>query len=55
MYKYDQYDQAVVDTRVEEFRDQVARRIAVPDHSRRATRVVEPERRIEPPRLAALK
>ena len=28
MYKYDQYDQAIVDTRVEEFRDQVARRIA---------------------------
>lgn len=33
----------------------VVRRIAFPDHSRRATRVVEPERRIEPPRLAALK
>lgn len=33
----------------------VARRIVVPDHSRRATRVVEPERRIEPARLAALK
>ena len=31
------------------------RRIVVPDHSRRATRVVEPERRIEPARLAALK
>jgi len=28
MYRYDQYDQAIVDTRVEEFRDQVARRIA---------------------------
>jgi sulfite reductase (NADPH) hemoprotein beta-component len=28
MYKYDQYDQAMVDTRVEEFRDQVRRRIA---------------------------
>jgi sulfite reductase (NADPH) hemoprotein beta-component len=28
MYKYDNYDQAIVDTRVEEFRDQVARRIA---------------------------
>ncbi len=28
MYKYDTYDQAIVDTRVEEFRDQVARRIA---------------------------
>ena len=28
MYKYDSYDQAIVDTRVEEFRDQVARRIA---------------------------
>jgi sulfite reductase (NADPH) hemoprotein beta-component len=27
MYKYDQYDQAMVDTRVEEFRDQVRRRI----------------------------
>lgn len=31
------------------------RRVVVPDHSRRATRVVEPERRIEPARLAALK
>ncbi len=28
MYRYDKYDQAMVDTRVEEFRDQVARRIA---------------------------
>ena len=28
MYKYDKYDQAMVDTRVEEFRDQVRRRIA---------------------------
>ncbi len=28
MYKYDSYDQAIVDTRVDEFRDQVARRIA---------------------------
>ena len=28
MYKYDQYDQAVVDARVDEFRDQVKRRIA---------------------------
>jgi len=28
MYRYDTYDQAVVDTRVDEFRDQVARRIA---------------------------
>ncbi len=28
MYKYDQYDQAMVDTRVAEFRDQTARRIA---------------------------
>ena len=28
MYKYDHYDQAIVDTRVEEFRDQVARRLA---------------------------
>ena len=28
MYKYDTYDQAIVDTRVAEFRDQVARRIA---------------------------
>lgn len=27
MYRYDQYDQAMVDTRVEEFRDQVRRRI----------------------------
>lgn len=27
MYKYDQYDQAMVDARVEEFRDQVRRRI----------------------------
>jgi hypothetical protein len=33
----------------------VIRRIVVPDHTRRATRVVEPERRIEPARLAALK
>lgn len=28
MYKYDQYDQAVVDARVDEFRDQVERRLA---------------------------
>ncbi len=28
MYQYDQYDQAMVDARVEEFRDQVARRMA---------------------------
>jgi sulfite reductase (NADPH) hemoprotein beta-component len=28
MYKYDQYDQSIVDTRVEEFRDQVARRMS---------------------------
>jgi sulfite reductase (NADPH) hemoprotein beta-component len=28
MYRYDKYDQAMVDTRVEEFRDQVRRRIA---------------------------
>ncbi|MDB5685962.1 MAG: nitrite/sulfite reductase, hemoprotein beta-component, ferrodoxin-like protein, partial [Rhizorhabdus sp.] len=28
MYKYDEYDQAMVDARVEEFRDQVRRRIA---------------------------
>ncbi len=28
MYKYDHYDQAMVDTRVEEFRDQVKRRLA---------------------------
>ncbi len=28
MYKYDQYDQAIVDARVDEFRDQVKRRIA---------------------------
>ena len=28
MYKYDSYDQAIVDARVEDFRDQVARRIA---------------------------
>ncbi|QTH24053.1 nitrite/sulfite reductase [Rhizorhabdus wittichii] len=28
MYRYDNYDQAIVDARVEEFRDQVARRIA---------------------------
>lgn len=28
MYRYDKYDQAIVDARVEEFRDQVARRIA---------------------------
>ena len=27
MYKYDQYDQAMVDTRVAEFRDQTQRRI----------------------------
>lgn len=33
----------------------LVRRIVVPSHSRRATRVVEPERRIEPPRLAALR
>ena len=33
----------------------VARRIAVPRPLARAARVVEPERRIEPPRLAALK
>jgi len=28
VYKYDQYDQAMVDTRVEEFRDQVRRRLS---------------------------
>src|SRR3546814_15050411 len=28
MYRYDQYDQGMVDARVEEFRDQVRRRIA---------------------------
>lgn len=28
MYKYDQYDQAIVDARVDEFRDQVRRRLA---------------------------
>jgi sulfite reductase (NADPH) hemoprotein beta-component len=28
MYKYDQYDQAIVDARVDEFRDQVERRLA---------------------------
>jgi sulfite reductase (NADPH) hemoprotein beta-component len=28
MYKYDTYDQSIVDARVEEFRDQVARRLA---------------------------
>ncbi|WP_425230341.1 nitrite/sulfite reductase [Sphingomonas sp.] len=28
MYKYDHYDQAIVDARVDEFRDQVARRLA---------------------------
>jgi len=28
MYRYDQYDQAIVDARVEEFRDQVRRRLA---------------------------
>ncbi|HZG32477.1 MAG TPA: nitrite/sulfite reductase, partial [Sphingopyxis sp.] len=28
MYQYDKYDQAMVDARVEEFRDQVRRRIA---------------------------
>lgn len=33
----------------------VARRLAIRDRSSRAARVVEPERRIEPPRLAALK
>ena len=27
MYQYDQYDQAMVDTRVEEFRDQTRRRL----------------------------
>jgi len=28
MYRYDQYDQSIVDARVDEFRDQVARRLA---------------------------
>jgi sulfite reductase (NADPH) hemoprotein beta-component len=28
MYKYDEYDQSIVDARVDEFRDQVARRLA---------------------------
>ena len=28
MYRYDQYDQAIVDARVEEFRDQVSRRLS---------------------------
>jgi len=29
MYRYDKYDQAIVDARVDEFRDQVRRRIAL--------------------------
>ena len=28
MYKYDEYDQAIVDQRVDEFRDQVRRRLS---------------------------
>ncbi|MDB5687769.1 MAG: nitrite/sulfite reductase [Rhizorhabdus sp.] len=28
MYRYDDYDQAIVDARVAEFRDQVARRLS---------------------------
>ena len=28
MYRYDQYDQSIVDARVEDFRDQVARRLS---------------------------
>ena len=28
MYRYDSYDQSIVDARVEEFRDQVQRRLA---------------------------
>ena len=28
MYQYDQYDQSIVDARVDEFRDQVTRRLA---------------------------
>src|SRR3712207_2007473 len=28
MYRYDEYDQAIVDARVDEFRDQVTRRMA---------------------------
>ena len=28
MYRYDEYDQAIVDARVAEFRDQVDRRLA---------------------------
>ena len=28
MYKYDTYDQAIVDARVDEFREQVARRLS---------------------------
>ena len=28
MYRYDQYDQSIVDARVDEFRDQVARRLS---------------------------
>src|ERR1700741_753497 len=28
MYRYDQYDQSIVDARVEEFRDQVRRRLS---------------------------
>ena len=28
MYKYDQYDQSIVDARVDEFRDQCRRRLA---------------------------
>jgi sulfite reductase (NADPH) hemoprotein beta-component len=28
MYRYDEYDQGIVDARVDEFRDQVARRLS---------------------------
>mgnify|MGYP006137428587 CR=1 FL=1 len=35
MYRYDSYDQSIVDARVEEFRDQVQRRLAAASSSLR--------------------
>ena len=39
MYTYDQYDQAMVDARVEEFRDQVRRRARPPGDDQADPRV----------------
>ena len=54
MYKYDQYDQAIVDARVDEFRDQVQRRLAGRDDRGPVQAAAADERPLSPaPRLHA--